>query len=187
MKTVLVGAIAIYRSVIQNPHSIIENIETSHSNLWTRSRTLRKPEPEIIGNQRANVVSDFRTSSEILNLPKDVDSELDIYFKQAVSDYVCRFNAPIIRHESAYVLLKYEVGQEFQPHHDDSPETPRRVSVVAFLNDNFKGGQLAFDLANFTYEPVAGDIVVFPSNFPYMHASRPIIEGTKYSVVSWWI
>ena len=99
---------------------------------------------------------------------------------------MCRFNAPISSSSSAYILLKYEVGQEFKLHYDDSFATPRRISAVGFLNDDYRGGQLSFDLMNFTYEPVAGDIVVFPSNFPYMHAARPVIEGTKYSVVNWW-
>ncbi len=175
MKTVLIGAIAIYRSIIDNPHSVIKEIETTHSNLWVHSLTYG-----------SNKTSDFRTSSEIINIPKDVNSKLDLHFSQAVSDYLCRFNAPIIAKSSAYILLKYEIGQEFKSHNDDSQETPRRISAVGFLNDDFKGGQLSFDLMNFTYEPVAGDIVVFPSNFPYMHGSRPVIEGTKYSVVSWW-
>ena len=145
MKTILIGAIAIYRSVIQNPQSIIETIETSHNSLWGNSL--------VYGH---NEGSDFRTSSEISNLPTDVHDKLDVDFKKTVSDYVCRFNAP------------------------------RRVSAVGFLNDDYRGGQLSFDLMNFIYEPVAGDIVIFPSNFPYMHGSRPVIEGIKYSVVSWW-
>lgn len=175
MKTVLIGAIAIYRSIINNPNSVIEEIETAHSNLWVHSL--------IYGS---NETSDFRTSSEIINIPKDINSKLDLHFSQAVNNYICRFNAPINFKSKNYILLKYEVGQEFKSHNDDSQETPRRISAVGFLNDNFKGGQLSFDLMNFTYEPVAGDIVVFPSNFPYMHGSRPVIEGTKYSIVNWW-
>lgn len=175
MKTILIGAIAIYRSAIENPQSVIETIETSYNSLWGNSL--------VYGH---NEGSDFRTSSEILNLPNDIHDKLDVDFRKTVSNYVCRFNAPIISHSSAYILLKYEVGQEFKSHNDDSQQTPRRVSAVGFLNDDYRGGQLSFDLMNFTYEPVAGDIVVFPSNFPYMHGSRPVIEGTKYSVVSWW-
>lgn len=175
MKTVLIGAIAIYRSVIKNPQSIVEEIKKSYGDLWEDSLLYG-------GNKNSNI----RTSSEIKNIPEDINSNLDSDFKQAVSDYVCRFNAPISSGSSAYILLKYEVGQEFKLHYDDSFATPRRISAVGFLNDDYRGGQLSFDLMNFTYEPVAGDIVVFPSNFPYMHAARPVIEGTKYSVVNWW-
>jgi len=175
MKTILIGAIAIYRSVINNPQLIVEEIEKSYGDLWVRSL--------IYGN---NKTSDFRTSSEIINIPENINNKLDLDFKKAVSDYVCRFNAPISSAPGAYILLKYEVGQEFKLHYDDSFSTPRRVSAVGFLNDDYKGGQLSFDLMNFTYEPIAGDIVVFPSNFPYIHAARPVIEGIKYSVVNWW-
>ena len=175
MKTVLVGAIAIYRSIIDDPYSVIEEIETTHSNLWVHSLTYG-----------SNETSDFRTSSEIINIPKDINNKLDLHFSQAVNNYICRFNAPINFKSKNYILLKYKIGQEFKPHNDDCQEIPRRISAVGFLNDDFKGGKLSFDLMNFTYEPVAGDIVVFPSNFPYMHGSRPVIEGTKYSVVNWW-
>ena len=62
MKTVLVGAIAIYRSIIDDPYSVIEEIETTHSNLWVHSLTYG-----------SNETSDFRTSSEIINIPKDIN------------------------------------------------------------------------------------------------------------------
>jgi len=174
VKVVLVGAIAIYRSAIDNPQSIIDTVEADQFSQWVRSVTYGLPPSEC------------RTSSEISLLPNSVNERLRKCFKEAIDNYVCRFNAQLVQQNSAFVLLKYEQGQEFKAHNDDSRETPRRISAVGFLNDNFKGGQLSFDLMNFTYEPVAGDIVVFPSNFPYMHGSLPVVDGTKYSVVSWW-
>ena len=97
MKTVLIGAIAIYRSVIKNPQSIVEEIKKSYGDLWEDSLLYG-------GNKNSNV----RTSSEIKNIPEDINSNLDSGFKQAVSDYVCRFNSPISSSSSAYILLIYE-------------------------------------------------------------------------------
>jgi len=174
VKVVLVGAIAIYRAAIDDPQSIIDTVEADQFSRWARSLTY------------GNTPSAFRTSSEMTSLPGAVNEKLHGCFKAAIDNYVCRFNAPLLAQNSAFILLKYGEGQEFKAHNDDSRETPRRVSAVGFLNDDFKGGQLSFDLMNFTYEPVAGDIVVFPSNFPYMHGSLPVVGGTKYSVVSWW-
>ena len=30
-----------------------------------------------------------------------------------------------------------------------------------------------------------GDILIFPSNFMYPHKVEPVIEGTRYSYISW--
>lgn len=172
LKTISIGAITVYRSAIQNVTELVQQIQEFPANLWQSSMIYGK-------NQKSNI----RTSSEMYNPPMN---SLSVDFSAVVNDYVIRFNAPKVVHSSAYVLLKYEVGQEFKPHNDDSHQTPRRVSAVGFLNDDYDGGQLSFELTGFVYEPVAGDIVVFPSNFPYMHSSKPIIRGVKYSVVSWW-
>jgi len=176
MKSVLIGAIAIYRSAIENPQSIINSIENDSNTLWRKS-TLHGENP----------ISDFRTSSEMYEFPPEIKLIFNQSFKKALNHYICRFNAPvIIPNESNFNLLKYQIGQEFKTHYDDSQFTPRRISAVGFLNDNYQGGELYFDSFKFIYEPVAGDIVVFPSIFTYSHASLPITEGIKYSIVGWW-
>lgn len=176
MKSVLVGAIAIYRSAIEKPQLLIDLTENSAATSWRKS-TLYGTRPS----------SDFRTSSEMNQFPSEVNKVLNQSFKKTVNHYICRFNAPVVLPEvSTFNLLKYEIGEEFKAHYDDSEYTPRRISAVGFLNDNYQGGELSFDLLNFVYEPVAGDIVVFPSNFVHLHASLPVTSGTKYSVVCWW-
>ncbi|MFZ9848653.1 MAG: prolyl hydroxylase family protein [Chitinophagaceae bacterium] len=176
MKSVLVGAIAIYRSAIENPQLLIDLTENDTNTFWRKS-TLYGSKP----------ISDFRTSSEMNQFPMEVNKIFNQSFKKAVNHYICRFNASVVLpNNSHFNLLKYQVGEEFKTHYDDSEFTPRRISAVGFLNDNYQGGELYFDSFKFVYEPVAGDIVVFPSIFAYSHASLPVTEGTKYSVVGWW-
>jgi predicted 2-oxoglutarate/Fe(II)-dependent dioxygenase YbiX len=57
------------------------------------------------------------------------------------------------------------------------------VSAVVYLNDDYDGGEIEFPRHNLTLKPKAGDIILFPSNFVYEHASLNISSGTKYSVV----
>jgi len=176
MKSILVGAIAIYRSAIQNPQLLISLTENSKIAVWQKS-TLYGDKPS----------SNLRTSSDTNQFPHEVSTSFNQDFKKTVGHYICRFNAPVVLPEiSNFNLLKYEVGEEFKTHYDDSEFTPRRISAVGFLNDDYQGGELYFDLLNFIYEPVAGDIVVFPSNFVHSHASLPVTKGIKYSVVCWW-
>lgn len=80
--------------------------------------------------------------------------------------------------------VKYEgVGKHFRVHADHGPAYVTTVSAVAYLNDNYSGGELIFPRFNLTIKPDAGDLVVFPSTYIYEHSSEPIIDGTKYSIV----
>jgi predicted 2-oxoglutarate/Fe(II)-dependent dioxygenase YbiX len=58
------------------------------------------------------------------------------------------------------------------------------LSIVGCLNNNYKGG----DFIMWEKEKIkisVGSIMIFPSNFMYPHKVTPIIEGTRYSFVSW--
>jgi uncharacterized protein (TIGR02466 family) len=86
---------------------------------------------------------------------------------------------------------RYKVGTNMKPHHDhihtifdgDRKGVPI-ISVLALLNDDFEGGDfLMFDSKKLKL--VAGDVIVFPSNFLYPHAVTTITKGTRYSCVSW--
>lgn len=80
--------------------------------------------------------------------------------------------------------VKYEgAGKHFKVHADHGPAYVTTVSAVAYLNDDYVGGELIFPRFGLTIKPEVGDLVVFPSTFIYEHSSEPIISGTKYSIV----
>jgi len=86
-------------------------------------------------------------------------------------------------------LLRYEEGGYFRPHYDQGRRRDhtgaRWLSMVLFLNDDFRGGQLAFPRQELEVPPRAGTAVLFPSNFCFPHCARTVRQGTKYSVVTW--
>jgi len=58
------------------------------------------------------------------------------------------------------------------------------LSIVAVLNDNYKGGEfIMFDDYEIKFK--AGDLIIFPSIFLYPHLVKPVTKGTRYSFVSW--
>ena len=57
------------------------------------------------------------------------------------------------------------------------------LSILGVLNDNYKGGE--FVLIDKVINFKGGDILIFPSNFMYPHKVEPVIEGTRYSYISW--
>lgn len=89
-----------------------------------------------------------------------------------------------INYFEAFNFVKYESpGHHFNIHADHGPAYVTTVSIVAYLNDDYYGGELYFPRFDLTIKPKQGDVVMFPSTFIYEHASQPMISGTKYSVV----
>jgi len=92
-------------------------------------------------------------------------------------------------------LLRYGVGGKYAMHADadsfchDTGRFYRFIdrdfSMLIYLNDDYRGGGLKFKGLNFSYQPKAGDLVIFPSNHVFSHESMPIEAGTKYALVSW--
>ena len=110
----------------------------------------------------------------------------DCYDRQklAVEDYCKRFNINNLRYWEAFNYIKYEPGQHFMEHHDHGFSYNCTLSLVAYINDDFEGGELFFRLQGLTYIPKAGDVVLFPSNFMYPHQAKVVHSGTKYSLVT---
>jgi len=90
----------------------------------------------------------------------------------------------VMRYYEVFNYVKYEgTGKHFAVHADHGPAYVTTVSAVAYLNNNYDGGELIFPRFNLSIKPEPGDLVVFPSTFIYEHSSEPIISGDKYSIV----
>jgi len=104
--------------------------------------------------------------------------------KKAVDHYAGKFNVHNLRYWEAFNFIKYEKGDHFQYHHDHGFSYNCTVSLVAYLNDDYEGGGLHFSQQDILYTPKAGDVVIFPSNYMYPHRAMPVLNGTKYSLVT---
>ena len=103
---------------------------------------------------------------------------------QPVKDYAQRYNIGELRYWEAMNLVKYDKGEHFQYHHDHGYSYNCTVSLVAYLNDDYEGGEISFKLQDLQVKPEAGDLFIFPSNFMYPHRAMPVHNGTKYSLVT---
>jgi len=119
-------------------------------------------------------------NSELLDLHKEMYDKL----KLCIDDYARYWGINIVYYE-AFNFVKYEgEGKHFRIHADHGPAYNCTVSAVIYINDNYEGGEIQFPrLNNYTHKPKVGDIAIFPSNYIYEHASLPIKNGTKYSIV----
>jgi len=110
----------------------------------------------------------------------------DVYDAQfpAVEDYRKEYNIMDLKYWEAFNFIKYGPGQHFQEHHDHGFSYNCTVSLVAYPNDDYEGGELYFRLQDLKIKPRAGDLYIFPSNYMYPHVAMPVDSGTKYSIVT---
>lgn len=92
-------------------------------------------------------------------------------------------------------VLRYQRGGWYRAHADSELLLPdgerwvrgidRDMSLLLYLNDDFRGGGLSFVFFGYTYRPRAGDLVFFPSDHRYAHQAQPVARGVRWAVVSW--
>ncbi len=90
-------------------------------------------------------------------------------------------------------LLSYGPGGKYDPHNDSEDFVDNKLTrVVArdwtmiwYLNNDYEGGKLDFCQLGITFNPKAGDMIVFPSYFEFEHAVTPVIRGTRKCLVTW--
>lgn len=89
-----------------------------------------------------------------------------------------------LQYFEAFNFVKYEgSGTHFKVHADHGPAYVTTVSIVAYINDDYEGGELYFPRFDLTLKPKTGDVMIFPSTYIYEHASNDMVSGTKYSIV----
>lgn len=186
----LAPGIVVYKNVIQNEFNIInklENVLTSDKEYKWKTATVgygfKKPEYRDCLDFKFKK-QDIRRDDENSNILKDVWQDCYDSMYQAVSDYCYRYNLIELQYWEAMNFIKYGTGQHFEEHTDHGFSYTATVSTVAYINDDYEGGELYFRLQDILYKPEAGDLIIFPSNFMYPHKAMPVTSGTKYSIVT---
>lgn len=83
-------------------------------------------------------------------------------------------------------VVRYVPGGHYADHRD-SPAlgaTPRALSIVWYLNDDFAGGETRFSTPDIVVSPVSGVAIAFSPVL--MHRAEPVAAGTKYAVTAWY-
>jgi predicted 2-oxoglutarate/Fe(II)-dependent dioxygenase YbiX len=120
----------------------------------------------------------------------DMDSKTELHGEvlqviiDGINQYSKHYKGCNISQGENLRVARYPDGG-FYSLHSDSARGGRTLSAVLFLNDDFEGGQLRFENQDVTIEPKEGMLVLFPSNFIYIHECLPVKDGNKYCVVSW--
>ena len=101
----------------------------------------------------------------------------------------------------SFTLGKYEDGGHYKFHLDGNGVQPlnypgneflhgktRKISFVAWLNEDFEGGEFEFHPStvpaeNGLIKPTKGTVIFFPSW--YLHKVHPVTKGTRYALITW--
>lgn len=88
---------------------------------------------------------------------------------------------------------KWVVGGFAAPHSDNSdfegepnPFEINKYVGILYLNDDYEGGNLYFPDHDIDFKPNAYSYYVFPGGIENIHGVREILEGTRYTMVSFW-
>jgi hypothetical protein len=83
-----------------------------------------------------------------------------------------------------YFLSLFRPGYEMHMHQDVVGDIDFTHSIVLYLNDNFKGGELLIPELDFKHKPKRGDAVIFSPN-TLTHGVTEVIGGNRYTVPFW--
>jgi hypothetical protein len=189
--TKLGTCISLYEDIFteDNASKFLQSVENETDSEWSELSW----DGSTVG---ANISSSHRTSlnCSLIPLMKPYpETDLSRFFtesirnpiEEATEDYRNEFLLSSAMHE-AYSLLKYLEQSEYKPHYDHGPDNSRVYSMVSFLSTPEEGGQLEFPHFDVTVEAVCGRVLMFPSNFPYLHIAHPVTKGVKHSLVTWY-
>jgi len=160
-----------------------------HAHLFNPSTVIHSDRPYSDSKQRSSqslVLTDERTPEVFAyydTLCRAVEGNFILTYQRFINPHAITLSG------SGYELLRYGPGDYFHEHVDAVVGHPilatRRLAVVAFCNDDFEGGELHFSRQEVMIKPETGALVIFPASFTHPHASKPIVRGLKYSLVTW--
>lgn len=162
-------------------------IEDSSINLWVSAQVKHSDNPSTVDYSTRNCKARFIDSR--LNCHPDDPSMKILDALNGISTYVIsdmssQYGIGELQGNS-WQLLKYEEGVGFKNHIDDSQAYPRVLSISVILNNNYEGGEFAFEHFGVEIKPKPGSIIAFSSSFVHMHRVNPIVRGVRYSAVKW--
>jgi hypothetical protein len=77
-------------------------------------------------------------------------------------------------------ILKYSAGEQIIDHVDVSPVN--RASCTLNLNEEYTGGEFTFFSGKHIETFKTGDAMIFPAEPIWIHGTKPILSGTRYSI-----
>lgn len=173
-------AIIVYDNIIDNCEQLID-FAMSTPEKW-RDSTIHYKNNDVINKKIRN--------TRIMDIPPIFSNDIKWFeVSQLIWNYA---NHYAIKHDVAFSnmefpqLLHYSTEEGFYKAHADSgPSIQRIFSAILYLNNVEEGGETYFNKFNVSVKPVAGRLVLFPAEFPYIHEAKTPKSNDKFAIVTW--
>ncbi len=163
--------IAVFKNIFLRSEEVIDMAENSPN--WRQGTAGKGIDPKV----RITDMHDLEQGTEL-------HQELLDAFIESISEYAKKYSHCRIQGGEHLRIGRYGVGGHYSPH-ADAGSSERTLSGLLYLNNDFTGGDLNFPHQELKITPEEGMLVLFPSNYLFVHESLPLTEGKKYVCVSW--
>lgn len=142
-------------------------------------------EPPVIGDENVGRIDKNIRDVERVILPQNVGIGATLTATALnANHYWWQYN---ITHSNQTEFLIYKPDGHYNPHVDTFHQhgEVRKLTALAFLNDDFEGGKFFLNADGRQYYPPQekGTVLVFPSYM--LHGVEPVTKGIRYSSVTW--
>lgn len=152
-------------------------------------RSEESPEYQSGTIGKDNAVNGTIRDVDLFNISRwpDLDQKLFELYGKAIQEYANKYPYIGIGKDEGYTLLRYAKGQHYVEHVDCFTASPRQVTAIIGLNDEYTGGEFWFWGGAVKQRIEKGALLMFPASFQYPHGVQPIESGTRYSVITWFV
>jgi Rps23 Pro-64 3,4-dihydroxylase Tpa1-like proline 4-hydroxylase len=161
--------------------------EYQNSKFWIKSSVGGGNVDDNIRNCDTINISTEEILNENFEIRKKIDEDFFLCASKALNEYRKLFPEVASEIDTGYGLLRYKTGQFYVQHTDSFLNQQRSVSCSFLLNDDYMGGEFAFFDREIIMKGSKGSIIMFPSNFMFPHEIMPVISGTRYSIITWYV
>lgn len=175
---------------------LLKNVASWGRDIVETANAVGKWTSSVIGQDKT-LDQSWRLSDGVM-IDRQLDPRFQLFeeaafrcFGRALQEYCARNAwAASAATDIGYTLLRYKTNGFYKEHVDAGPSPPsclRQLSMILFLNDDYLGGEFVFTRQKIELKPQPGDLLVFPSGFCYPHEAKPVLEGEKYGLVTWFV
>lgn len=158
---------------------LIEHLKTNPRKIYQDSGYLRREELSL----------NLYESPELFNILKEKIVQVYAQYKNDIGSSSSNlFQCNTLEFPNIVAYKPSEEKKEFFHDHADAwhfDSCSRQISIIMYLSDVMEGGSTTFPLLNFKVNPVKGRVLLFPSNFMYMHCAEAPISDVKYACIAW--
>jgi predicted 2-oxoglutarate/Fe(II)-dependent dioxygenase YbiX len=189
-KIILAPGIYAYKNVFNDTKELIGRIEEAFKGHYGLGGVYEgdKDSNYSVNTSSRNVDTFAMSDPQIYNYTEEQKSlyeSIKLPMIQCLNDYKADFSIGEPLTDDCWMILRYGKEQKFDNHADDGSRYPRLVSMTAYLNNDYEGGELEYKNFGLSFKPDPGDVLIFPSNYVYQHRVVPVTSGLRYAVVNW--